>query len=155
MHEIKGAGVNQAIATFNSKYAGQLTPAGQALVSAGLFTQGQLSALGAVVPTLAATPLNSPRKNPAFRSFDANVSYPIKLKWLGKDTSITPTASFYNLFNMANFVYSTDGVLLARATSFPTTSTAWIAGPTLTPRCAPPATRAPLTKAARAQWSSR
>jgi hypothetical protein len=80
-----------------------LTPAGQALVAAGLFTQAQLSELGAVIPTLAPQPTNNPRNNPAFRTFDANISYPIKLKWLGEGTQITPTASFYNLFNMANF----------------------------------------------------
>jgi len=103
MHQIKGAGLNNAIATFNTLYAGQLTPAGQALVSAGLFTQAQLSALGAVIPTLAPQPTNNPRNNPAFRTFDANISYPIKLKWLGEGRQLTPTASFYNLFNMANF----------------------------------------------------
>ena len=103
MHQIKGTGLNNAIATFNTLYAGQLTPAGQALVSAGLFTQAQLAALGAVVPTLAPQPTNNPRANPAFRTFDANISYPIKLKWFGEGRQLTPTASFYNLFNMANF----------------------------------------------------
>ena len=43
MHQVKGAGLNNAIRDFNSQDAGQLTPAGQALVSAGLFTQTQLS----------------------------------------------------------------------------------------------------------------
>ncbi|MGA3035389.1 MAG: carboxypeptidase regulatory-like domain-containing protein [Terracidiphilus sp.] len=103
MHQVKGKGLNQEITAFNSKYAGQLTPAGQALVSAGLFTQTELTNLGAVVPTLASQPGNDPRPNPAFRTLDANISYPIKLKWLGEGGSITPTASFYNLFNLANF----------------------------------------------------
>jgi hypothetical protein len=103
MHKIKGTALNQAIATFNSNFAGQLTPAGQELVSAGLFTAAQLTALGAVIPTLAPQPANNPRNNPAFRTFDANVGYPIHLKFLGEGTTITPTASFYNLFNLANF----------------------------------------------------
>ena len=103
MHAVKGSGLNNLINNFNSKYAGQLTPAGQALVSAGLFTQAQLVSLGAVVPTLATTPNNNPRNNPAFRTLDANLGYPLKLKWLGEGTTITPTISFYNLFNMANF----------------------------------------------------
>jgi hypothetical protein len=114
MHQVKASGLNNVIADFNSKYAGKLTPAGQELVAAGLFTQSQLSQLGAVIPTLAAQPGNNPRNNPAFRTLDANVSYPIKLKWLGEGTTIVPTASFYNVFNLANFgpvVTSNGGVL--------------------------------------------
>jgi hypothetical protein len=111
MHQIKGKGLNQAITAFNTKYAGQLTPAGQELVSAGLFTQTQLTELGAVIPTLALQPANHPRSNPAFRTFDLNTSYPLHLKFLGAGTTITPTVAFYNLFNMANFASVTGTVL--------------------------------------------
>ena len=48
--------INNYIDAYNSKYARQLTPAGQALVSAGLFTTSQLQQLGAVAPTLADAP---------------------------------------------------------------------------------------------------
>jgi hypothetical protein len=117
MHQVKGSSLNNVITNFNSKYAGQLTPAGQALVAAGLFTQTQLTELGAVVPTLALQPTNHPRNNPAFRTLDANVSYPIKLKWLGEGTTLVPTVSFYNVFNLANFngVNTENGTVLTAA----------------------------------------
>ena len=44
--------LNQVITAFNQNYAGKLTPAGQALVTAGIFTQAQLVKLGAVTPTI-------------------------------------------------------------------------------------------------------
>jgi hypothetical protein len=111
MHQVKGKGLNQAISAFNSKYAGQLTPAGQALVSAGLFTQTQLTELNAVIPAVLSQPGNNPRNDPALRTMDVNASYPIKLKWLGEGVSITPTVSFYNVFNMANFSNPGGGLL--------------------------------------------
>jgi len=46
------AALNRVIDAYNSTQAGNLTPAGQALVSAGLFTPAQLKALGAVSPTV-------------------------------------------------------------------------------------------------------
>jgi len=110
MHQIKGTGLNQAIATFNSSYAGTLTPAGQALVTAGLFTAAELQTAGAVVQPIAAQPENNPIPNPAFRSFDFNASYPIKIKWL-EGVSITPGVAMYNAFNMANFA-NQNGILL-------------------------------------------
>ncbi len=45
--DVKVSNLNQVISNYNSAYAGKLTPAGQALVSAGLFTQAQLAQLGA------------------------------------------------------------------------------------------------------------
>lgn len=110
MHQIKGTGLNQAIATFNSSYAYTLTPAGQALVTAGLFTAAELQTAGAVVQPIAAQPENNPIPNPAFRSFDFNASYPIKIKWL-EGVSITPGVAMYNAFNMANYT-NQNGILL-------------------------------------------
>jgi hypothetical protein len=119
MHQIKGKSLNQAINSFNSTYAGQLTPAGKALVTNGLFTEAQLVALGAVVPTLALQPANHPRNNPAFRTFDLNASYPLHLKFLGEGTRLIPTVAFYNLFNLANFGRVTGTVLDTADSSLP------------------------------------
>jgi hypothetical protein len=102
MHSVKGASLNKLIGNYNATHAGQLTPAGQALVNASLFTPGQLSALNAVQQKIATAP-STPLNNPAFRSFDANVSYPIKLNRLREGMSIEPTVAMYNVFNMGNF----------------------------------------------------
>ena len=49
---VNPSNINNYINAYNTKYAGQLTPAGQALVTAGLFTTSQLQQLGAVAPTV-------------------------------------------------------------------------------------------------------
>ncbi len=101
-HQVKGAGLNNVISAYNNQYAGQLTPAGQALVSAGLFTQSELSALGAVQQPIAAAS-NTPLSNAALRTFDINVGYPIRFTKLREGLTLTPTVAMYNAFNMSNF----------------------------------------------------
>lgn len=102
MHAIKGAGLNQLISRYNTNFAGTLTPAGQALVTAGLFTANELVALNAVQQPLAAAPTN-PINNAAFRAFDLNVSYPIRLTKYREGLTITPGVAMYNVTNMSNF----------------------------------------------------
>jgi hypothetical protein len=102
MHNVKGAGLEKLINNYNSTRAGQLTPAGQALVNAGLMTPQQLKSLNAVQQSIADAPAN-PMSNPAFRSFDATLSYPIKLNRIHEGVSLVPAVSMYNVFNMANF----------------------------------------------------
>lgn len=88
--------VNQLLQAFNQTYAGKLTPHGQALVSAGLFTEAQLKQLGAVIPTIPLVPANAP--NPWHNTFrgDVRVSRPIKIheRW-----TVRPFADIINLFN--------------------------------------------------------
>jgi len=102
MHAVKGGGLNKLINNYNATSAGQLTPAGQALVTAGLFTPTQLKALNAVQQQIATTP-TQPLSNPAFRTFDASASYPVKLSRIREGVSLEPAVSVYNVFNMANF----------------------------------------------------
>lgn len=102
MHAVKGSGLNKLINNYNSTHAGQPTPAGQALINAGLLTLGQLQALGGVQQSLATAP-TTPINNPAFRSFDATVSYPIHLSRIHEGMSLEPTVAMYNLANMSNF----------------------------------------------------
>jgi hypothetical protein len=102
MHKYKGAGLNNLINNYNATHAGQVTPAGQALVSAGLFTPGQLFALGGVQQQIASAPSN-PLNNAALRTFDLSASYPIRFSRFHEGFSIVPGVSMYNVFNMSNF----------------------------------------------------
>jgi hypothetical protein len=102
MHQIKGAGLNRLINTYNATEAGTLTPAGQALVAAGLFTQNELSAANAVQQPIALAP-NNPLNNNVFRTFDFSASYPIRLTKLREGLSIVPGIAMYNVTNMSNF----------------------------------------------------
>ncbi len=101
-HEIKGKNLNTLISNYNATNAGALTPAGQALVTAGLFTPGQLSALGGVQQPLAAAPTN-PLSNAALRTFDLSANYPITFNRFHEGLSIVPGVAMYNVFNMSNF----------------------------------------------------
>lgn len=102
MHQVKGAGLNGLINAYNSQHAGQVTPAGQALVNAGLMTQAQLGALGGVQQAIAQAP-NNPLNNTAFRNFDLSASYPISLSRVREGLNLVPGVTMYNVFNMSNF----------------------------------------------------
>jgi len=107
-------GLNNVISAYNSKYAGRLTPAGQALVNAGLFTEAQLIALGATADTVPAV-INGQVGLGWLRVFDFKVDYPIKMT---ERFTLHPSAGFYNLFNFANFDSPTNflsGVLTGTA----------------------------------------
>jgi hypothetical protein len=41
--------------------------------------------------------------NPAFRTFDFNATYPIKLSKVRNGLSLVPGVAMYNVFNMSNF----------------------------------------------------
>jgi hypothetical protein len=93
--------LNRIIQDFNSTYAGKLTPHGQALVKAGIFTEQQLKQLGAVIPTIPLVPENNPW--PWYNVFTTalRLDRPIKLNRLREGMEIVPFADFYNLFNHA------------------------------------------------------
>lgn len=100
---ISGNGLGAAIANYNKSGAGQLTPAGQALVSAGLFTQGQLVSLGAVTDTLAGVQPGTLYANDWLRAFDMKFAVPIKV---GEHVRVEPSISIFNVLNFANFAIS-------------------------------------------------
>ncbi len=115
-HDVKATTLSAFMTNFNATQAGKLTPAGQALVSAGLFTQAQLVALNATVQPLPfqsqanpdALPLNGVAlSNAPFRSVDVTFSYPIRLARyihaLGEGAALEPRISFYNVANFSNF----------------------------------------------------
>jgi hypothetical protein len=103
--KIKPSTLHSVIDKYNATQAGVLTPAGQTLVSSGLFTPAQLTALGAVTPTLGSAP-NYAYPNSPFRELDVNASYPIGhslIHFLPESVSLEPAIAFYNALNLGNF----------------------------------------------------
>jgi hypothetical protein len=92
--------INRAIDRYNSTQAGNLTPAGQALVDAGLFRRDQLVQLGAVSPTLARAPAGQVCLD-SFLTTDVRVSRPFKFR--SERITIEPAFEWFNLFNVANY----------------------------------------------------
>lgn len=92
-------GLNNAINNYNSSVANQATPAGQMLISNGLFTLSQLQTIGAVAPPLANAPTDQ-LTFPWVKAFD------FRLSWIHRfhdRFTIEPSVGFFNIFNFANF----------------------------------------------------
>jgi Carboxypeptidase regulatory-like domain len=103
MHSVKGGGLARVVDNYNKTQAGTLTPAGKALVASGLFTERQLVALGATKAALAPPPQN-PMLNPATRTLDLSLRYPIRaLNRFREGLVLTPAFTMYNVVNMANY----------------------------------------------------
>ena len=136
MRGVNGKNLAGFINNYNATQAGKPTPAGQALINAGLMTNAQLYALGAVQPTIAAPTNGTGIQNPIFRTFDATFSYPIRLGHyvhrLGESASLEPAVAMYNVFNMANYT-TPSGLLLASnygaVTTTDANSTNYVNGP--------------------------
>jgi len=97
--KVKASDLASFINNYNATQAGTPTPAGQTLISNGLFTLAQLQALGGVLPTLAAPPPGQVSMG-WLRTFDLKFSYPRKI---GERFTIEPAISIFNAFNNANF----------------------------------------------------
>ena len=96
---ISSSDLSTEINTYNNTLAGSLTPAGQALVIAGLLSKTQLATLKGVTPFIVLPPRDQ-YSNEMFKSLDAAVSWPFKF---GERLTVEPTARFFNVFNFANF----------------------------------------------------
>jgi hypothetical protein len=92
-------GLTNVVSNWNSTCAGTLTPAGQALVSAGLFTTAQLQQLQATKPYVAQPPAGAVG-NGVFREVSTVLAWPIKIT---ERFSLEPSVSAFNVFNLANF----------------------------------------------------
>ncbi|HEY6251585.1 MAG TPA: carboxypeptidase regulatory-like domain-containing protein [Candidatus Angelobacter sp.] len=96
---VSAGGLNNLITNYNNTQAGQVTPAGQVLISNGLFTLAQLQALGGVQQALAPAPAGEVGLS-WLKAMD------LKMGWHKKITesmNIEPSVSFFNAFNFANF----------------------------------------------------
>ncbi len=87
------------INTYNQNFAGQPTPAGQVLISNGLFTLAQLQAMGGVAPALPA-----PIARSVGLAWLKDVDMSLRWKYRIKETvTLEPGIGFFNVFNFANF----------------------------------------------------
>lgn len=91
--------LNAAIAAFNSTHADTLTTRGQTLVEAGLFTEEQLRAFGAVVPALPLAPSNQVL-NDSFLTTDIRLATEFQVS---ERLRVIPMVEVFNLFNIANY----------------------------------------------------
>jgi hypothetical protein len=96
---INGSNINNVINNYNHIYAGNPTPAGQTLISAGLFSQAQLSAMGAVMPVVNSAPPDQ-ADNEWLRDLDFSLNWTYKVK---ERVELQPGVSFFNVMNFANF----------------------------------------------------
>ena len=93
--------MNTFIQRFNSAYAGNITPHGQALVAAGLFTEAQLIQLKAITQSIPLIPLGNPDPWHNYFTTDLRVDRPINLGKVREGMSIVPFFDAFNLFNYA------------------------------------------------------
>ncbi len=99
MRGISPSGLTNVISNYNQNVAGQATPAGQVLISQGLFTLSQLQAMGGVAPTLPA-----PVAGSVGLAWLKDVDMSLRWKYRIKETvTIEPGIGFFNVFNFANF----------------------------------------------------
>jgi len=110
---IKASDLNNALDKYSTKFGNQLTPAGDALVAAGLFTADQLQTLCAVTPSVTPTGncatvypnlqiQHAPQGqvgNGALFTFDLSLGYTFKPVRRWESFSITPQVRFFNIFN--------------------------------------------------------
>jgi len=93
------ANLNDAIASYNSTFAGKLTPAGQVLVNSSLFTGQQLVELGAYSPLIQSLPGHYADAT-WLKTMDLRLVWPFQV---GERLKIEPAFSVFNVFNWANF----------------------------------------------------
>jgi len=104
--DVKVENLNSVIESYNSNVAGTLTPAGQALVDAGLFTKDQLAALGGVMETVPTAPAGQ-LANPPSLNISTRFGWVLKPGkiWSSVPETLTiePSVSIFNLFNFSNW----------------------------------------------------
>jgi Carboxypeptidase regulatory-like domain len=99
MRQFGVSGMNNAINAYNATYGNEPTPAGQKLVTAGLFSVAQLQQIGAVAPVVAQAPPNQ-LTYPWVRALDLKASWSHRFD---ERFTIEPSIGFYNVANFSNF----------------------------------------------------
>lgn len=103
MRGVSPGGVSGMISAYNASHVNAITPAGQALIDAGLMTQAQLVALGATMDTYDPTAAQGIVGNGWLKVLDMKFAWPIKA---GEHFVIEPSVSAFNVLNFANFAIS-------------------------------------------------
>jgi Carboxypeptidase regulatory-like domain len=96
---VNAGNINQVIAAYNSNYAGKPTPAGEALINAGLMTQADLVGLGGVMPLVSPAPANE-AGDTWLRDLDLSLNWTYKV---AERVDIQPGVGFYNVMNFVNY----------------------------------------------------
>lgn len=94
------AQLQATINAYNSTWAGTITPAGQALVGAGLMTSAQLQALNLAMPMVTAAVAQNQLMTDSFLDSDIEIARPLKI---GDRITVTPTVQCFNCFNIGNY----------------------------------------------------
>jgi hypothetical protein len=98
-HNVTNDNINTFITNYNHNFAGQPTPAGQTLITDGLFSLTQLQQLGGVQQPLPAAPYDEAGMG-WLRTLDASLNWNYKFR---EHFQIQPGVSFFNVMNLANF----------------------------------------------------
>ncbi len=96
---VSASGLGALINNYNQTFGGEPTPAGQVLVSNGLFSVAQLQALQGVAPFISAPPQGQVGLA-WLRAFDLTLAWHHTFR---ERYTIEPSASLFNIFNFANF----------------------------------------------------
>jgi len=99
MRQFGVSGLNSAINRYDATIGNEPTPAGQKLVTAGLFTVAQLQQIGAVAPIVTQAPANQ-LTFPWVRALDFKASW---VHHFGEQFVIEPSVGFFNIANFSNF----------------------------------------------------
>jgi len=99
MRGVSPSGLTSVISNYNQNVADQPTPAGQLLISSGLFNLSQLQKAGGVAPTLPAPVLGAVGLA-WLKDVDLSFGWKYTIK---ERVTIQPGIGFFNVFNFANF----------------------------------------------------
>jgi hypothetical protein len=93
------SGLQNVISNYNANDAGKATPAGNALIKAGVFTLADLQSFGGVMQPLANTVPGATGLG-WLKTFDTSISWRYKVM---ERFTIEPRVGIFNTFNFANF----------------------------------------------------
>ena len=99
------SGLNGLISKFNTTMVGQLTPAGQAVVNAGLITQNEMTLLNGTI--MGNVPIQAAPEGAIgqgwLKTFDLGLNWGYKVEAWSHEIEVRPGLTVFNIFNFSNF----------------------------------------------------